>query len=489
MARKSYVTNMPDKTGAFLTASRIIARHGGNITRVSYNKAVDLHTLFLDVEAPDEMLGQIEKELESIGYLKNKVSETSVLKVVVKIPDLPGALLPVLKILDRYDINISYINLSETDSEYQDFKMGLLIENPTIVKMLIDEISELYHIDISEYDNNEENLDNTIFYIRLANDMQKLFGLSNTKTMEFISESNRILQMLQEKGEDPGKVFRYIRRFAYFISRHRGSDFAADIDKIDVAEGITLYNIQPPCGSNTYVFDTGEEYVMVDTGYAIYAEEMNRIFHELFSDWDIRSKRIYITHADVDHCGLLSMFPEARICLNQKSAESLKHQKLGIPDYREMSALGLGYSKLSRIISGYMPPDDGKFEIMDSNTPEKHAELLHIADFRIGSLPFEVYEGSGGHLYGEMVFLCREYGIIFTGDLLVNISGFSKERAEFNSLAPYLMTSVNVDSSRAADMRHKIVDIIEETKKKNMKHCIICSGHGPIFTCDASGKI
>jgi formyltetrahydrofolate hydrolase len=51
MPRKSFVTNMPDKSGTFMRASVIIARHGGNIIRVSYNKAVDLHMLFIDVQA------------------------------------------------------------------------------------------------------------------------------------------------------------------------------------------------------------------------------------------------------------------------------------------------------------------------------------------------------------------------------------------------------------------------------------------------------
>ena len=42
---------MPDKAGAFLLASRIIAACGGNIARVNYNRAVDTHTLFIEVSA------------------------------------------------------------------------------------------------------------------------------------------------------------------------------------------------------------------------------------------------------------------------------------------------------------------------------------------------------------------------------------------------------------------------------------------------------
>ena len=47
---------MPDKAGAFLKASEVISFYGGNIVRVSYNKAVDLHTLFIDVSANQEQL-------------------------------------------------------------------------------------------------------------------------------------------------------------------------------------------------------------------------------------------------------------------------------------------------------------------------------------------------------------------------------------------------------------------------------------------------
>lgn len=484
MPKRSYVTNMPDKTGAFMLASKIIARHHGNIVRVSYNKAVDLHTLFIDVEAAEENLSDIAEELGSVGYLADRFSETRVMMVEIKIPDVPGAVLPVLKILDRYDINISYINSNANGTSHQDFKMGLLIENPKMIKMLLDDISELYQIDIVDYDGVEKNLDNTIFYIRLANEMQKLLGLSTEKTMEFISESNRILQMQQENGENPDKIFGYIRRFAYFISQHRDSRFKVDIEKVEIGKAGIIYSIQPPCGSNTYLLDTVDEVVLIDTGYAIYTEEMMEIFDQLAADWRNRIKRVYITHADVDHCGLLSRLDGIKICLNQKSADSLIRQRIGIPDYRENNDFRLGYSRLSRIISGYVPPDSDQFEIIGSSVPEEHPELLHIGDFQISGLKFDVLEGSGGHLYGEMVFVCRESGIVFTGDNLVNISGFSSERAEFNSLAPYLMKSVNIDSQKATEMRNQITALIEEIENENQKPCIICGGHGPISSLD-----
>ncbi|QNU65460.1 MBL fold metallo-hydrolase [Ruminiclostridium herbifermentans] len=488
MPRKTYITSMPDKTGAFLLASKIIAKHNGNIARVSYNKAVDLHTLFIDVEASEEALSEIAEELGTIGYINNKLSEVRVVMVNIKIPDVPGAVLPILKILDRYDINISYINSNSTNSDYQNFKMGLLIENPKIIKMVLDDISEVYQVDIAEYDDSEKNLDNTIFYIRLANEMQKLLQLSTETTMEFISESNRIMQRLQDKGENPDTVFDYIRRFAYFINKRQGINFKADIEKIKISDLVTLYSIEPPCGSNTYVLETQEELVLIDTGYAIYADEMFEVFSKLFINWENRIKRVYITHADVDHCGLLSKLEGASICLNKKSADSLKRQYMGVPDDREQNETSLGYSKLSRIISGYIPPNTDKFYIIDEDTPEEHNNLQFIGSFAVSDLEFEVFEGSGGHLRGEMVFVCRKYGIVFTGDILVNISGFTPERAEFNSLAPYLLRSVNTDSAKATEMRNQIISLAEEIGDANQKPCIICGGHGPISVI-SNGKL
>ena len=62
---------MPDHIGAFLKASECFSALGINITRVSYNKAVDSHTLFIDAEGTEEQLRKAVTELEKIGYLQS----------------------------------------------------------------------------------------------------------------------------------------------------------------------------------------------------------------------------------------------------------------------------------------------------------------------------------------------------------------------------------------------------------------------------------
>ena len=54
--KKTYATSMPNHIGAFLKASKCFASLGINITRVSYDKSVDSHMLFLDVEGTQEQI-------------------------------------------------------------------------------------------------------------------------------------------------------------------------------------------------------------------------------------------------------------------------------------------------------------------------------------------------------------------------------------------------------------------------------------------------
>ena len=109
--KKSYVTSMPDHIGAFLKASRCFSALGVNITRVSYNKAVDSHTLFIDAEGTDEQLKKADAELLKIGYLQSNTSKTSVVLLEFCLRDVPGSVTDVLTLINDFNFNISYIFL------------------------------------------------------------------------------------------------------------------------------------------------------------------------------------------------------------------------------------------------------------------------------------------------------------------------------------------------------------------------------------------
>lgn len=74
-----------------------------------------------------------------------------------------------------------------------------------------------------------------------------------------------------------------------------------------------------------------------------------------------------------------------------------------------------------------------------------------------------------------MALVCEAESLVFSGDIVVNISGFTREQAAFNRLAPYLMTSVNMDSRRASQERDAL------TERFSPGAYIYCCGHGAIW--------
>ena len=108
--KKTYVTSMPNHIGAFLKASKCFSSLGINITRVSYNKAVDSHTLFMDAEGTEEQLKKADIELEKIGYLHSSANSTSVVLIEFCLADVPGSVTNILTLINVFNFNISYIS-------------------------------------------------------------------------------------------------------------------------------------------------------------------------------------------------------------------------------------------------------------------------------------------------------------------------------------------------------------------------------------------
>ena len=108
--KKTYVTTMPNHVGAFLQASRRIAALGLNITRVSYDKAVDLHTLFIEVEGEADALGRVDAQLSEIGYFQSAADQSSVALMEFRLPDRPGAITAVLELIAEFGLNISFMS-------------------------------------------------------------------------------------------------------------------------------------------------------------------------------------------------------------------------------------------------------------------------------------------------------------------------------------------------------------------------------------------
>lgn len=452
--KKTYITTMPDHIGAFLKASQCFASLGVNITRVSYNKAVDSHTLFIDAEGNAQQLAEADRQLTKIGYLQNDKNDNSVVLLEFCLRDVPGSVTDVLTLINEFNFNISYISSQENGTDHQLFKMGLFVEDADKISKFIAAAEKLCRVRVIDYNHSEKVYDNSIFYNSFVSGLAQTLGLSEAVRNDLLVNANLAMQTLDEQGLSPYKTFDSISRFAELLAASRGNAFAARITHHKVTDDTQIILIEPPCGSNTAIIKSRGEYLFIDSGYALYAQEMKEIFRSLIPQYDSMKKRILVTHADVDHCGLLPLFDE--IITGKKSAQCLKLEYEGKNGFREQNPLHRPYINMCKTLTAYAPPDPKRITGL-WNSPEQQEEPLHqIGFFDFGELHFEVYEGKGGHLPGEIVLIDYAHHIVFTGDIYINIHGLTEKQSEYNQYAPILMTSVDTDPKLCALERKAI---------------------------------
>ncbi len=448
--KKTYVTKMPDHIGAFLKASRCFSELGVNITRVSYDKAVDSHTLFIEVEGDEGQLREAGERLNEIGYLSNGEENSKIILLEFMLEDKPGSVGGVLELISKFKLNISYISSQENGSGYQQFKMGLYINEPGGLPEFLAQAQRLCDVKVLSYNRSERNYDNSIFYNSYVDGLVKAIPLCERKKEELLVNVNLAMQTLDEQGLSPYKTFDSISKFAELLANCKRERFKPRITVHTISEKTKITLIEPDCGSNTAIIESDGERLFVDTGYACYKKEMLEIIKALVPDFKAKGERLLITHADVDHCGLLNEFDE--VIVSQRSAESLTAEAAKENGFRERNHLHLPYVNICKLLTEYEAPDVNKICPMWKKS-SLTAPIEQIGFYRVGELCFEVYEGKGGHLSGEILLIDFELKVAFTGDVFINLSDLTKKQAEYNRYAPILMTSVDTDPTLCAKER------------------------------------
>ena len=470
--KKTFTTVMPDRIGAFLDADRALTALGLNITRVSYNKAVDKHTLFIEVEGDEEQLLKADKELTALGYLNRPAWRGDVILMEFRLPDRPGAVMPVLELIHEYHFNISYISSQADGSGYQSFKMGLYVNDGNDITEFAHRAAMLCPLKVLDYNKSEKVLDNTVFYLSFANEISEKMSLSEEEKGLLLVDSNLIMQMLDEKNLPPYKTFDYIGRFADLLLRYKGERFQPRLSRGKTAMGIDYLLCEPPCGSNIAVFFLSDRLVFLDSGFPCYRRELWSLLEREIPDFKERRKELILSHADVDHAGLADLFD--KVYVNRKCYDNFAAENRGRAALREENPVHAPYIRISKILSGYRPPRLEMMEIIGERDHGNDAPLAFIGTVDIGPWSFEVYEGCGGHVRGEMIWLEPGEKMAFTGDIFVNIKGFTAEQAEFNRLAPYLMTSVDTDPEAARRERKAFLKLLDPGDWR------IFGGHGAV---------
>ncbi len=469
--KRTFTTIMPDRIGALLTANQCFSDLGLNVTRVSYNKAVDVHMLFIEAEGPEDLLDKAQEQLGNLGYLSRDTVSGSVILLEFQLQDKPGTLQPVLEMIRRYAFNISYISSQGDGSMYQQFKMGLFVDDSRKISAFLREVSELCRVKVLDYNHSEKFLDNTVFYLNFAQEISSRAALTEEQKSALIVNANRIMQMLDAKNEAPYKTFDYIGRFAQGIHDYKGEKFVPRLTRYTFGAKPCLL-IEPQSGSNVFVMDLGDTLFFVDCCFSCYEDELLGVLRGEFPNFDRQKKILLLTHGDVDHAGNTGWFDQ--VYASEAVCENFRREAQKTDGWREENTLHRPYVRISKLLSHYKVPQARRLCSL-GEPGRQDLPLAPMGHLRVGDMDFELYQGNGGHVNGEIVAVERRLRLVFTGDILVNLKGFIPEQAAFNRLAPYLMTSVDTVPEQAKRERGALMELLGNEK------WYIFPGHGAMM--------
>ena len=490
MNRYSFVAHIPDTRLSLQTASEIIFENNGNINRIHYDRQIDPHTAFIEVTCTPGDYTAIRKKMTETGFLRTSIRSLPFLKFKVKIPNVSGALLEFLKITSGSEAGITSIDFDDNGSMPDTVTVSLILQETERAEELMNTLREAYPIEILEYDITGESLDRTIFYVRFAQQIRKYLEDDKDEEllMDFLKDINHTVQELMHLGNDPEEIFANYLKCGEYLLATTGNGFYADVQEIRLSDVLTLFCFQLPGGGSIFLFENPEEMVMIDTGYGIYANDAGKLFEYYGIDIGDRLKYIITTHGDADHCGAGGAY-DVPAYMHPATLEIIRRGNRAWGSKSENSILERVYTTMIALFSRWNPPKEEKIELFSGSSDEYRSVFPVIDRMRIAGVEFEVLISQGGHQYGQLILFSPESGLLFTADSLMNFQSFTKDRRNYNSIADFLVTSVNVDSDLARSERKALLEIASEYEKETGRKCLICGGHGTISTLNEEGKL
>jgi glyoxylase-like metal-dependent hydrolase (beta-lactamase superfamily II) len=489
MKKFSFIAHMPDTPGSLHRAAEIIKKYDGNVNRIQFDRRIDPGTVFYEVTATDKAYGSMTRDLAAIGYLQTSLKPLDFLKFAVFLPHRPGALFEFLSYTTSAGANIAYIDFDDRGRHPDRLTVSLSLEQRPEVEGLLDQLKSRYRLEILEYDTSGKHLDDTVFYVRYAQAVRELIGDSEEPfLLSFLADTNHMAQELTDRGSNPRQAFDSVLRTGRSMNATNGDQFFADVQRFAITERISLYCFQPPCGGSLFVIKTPEERVMIDTGYGIYHDAVMK----MLSHYDLgetgKLTRIIVTHADADHCGGAGFF-SVPVWMHEGTREILRTSNRAYGSTSDHASLDEFYTKMINLFSKFNTPDD--IRCFSKPDGAMRGTFSIIGTFAIGDLRFEVLDGLGGHTYGQVFLYAKDHGLLFTADSVINFASMTRDRADYSSLAAFLVTSVNVDSERASRERKGLLALVQETDAAlagTGRRCLICCGHGAVSVLE-NGKL
>ena len=323
---KSLTLTLADEPGALLEVMQVLEEERVNVLRVSYNRVVDVHTVFLDVECSISAYDTALKRLEARSLLLGQRDYGTVHLVSFILPDEVGSSNKVLGLAGKYGLNIEHLDVFNGGVHIIDVRVGVRVTEPEQFERFLAEAEGLCPVHLIERSWRFNVLDNATFTADFAAGIAKLALLDEEGEREVTLNANRIMQNLMRYNSDPYKPFDYLRQMAETLAYFHGDIYpvATRVTHIETEGGVRIVSVEPPVGATTWAIECDECILVIDAGFRNYSDELESVLRAHVAGWDDLPHYLVLTHADIDHVGDCSRFDEVYASRSEEHTSELQ---------------------------------------------------------------------------------------------------------------------------------------------------------------------
>ncbi|MBO7094569.1 MAG: hypothetical protein J6W33_06670, partial [Spirochaetia bacterium] len=218
----------------------VINEHNGIVKKVLYNSRIDSSIAFFEIA---NFSSELMTALIQSDHILSSVQEPLFIKIKIHLPQKARVISEILTHADDAGVIITLMEFDAQETKKEDILVLMLnaVESQS-VKAFLDYLKTSYAIDIVEYTPNNEDLDNTIFYITYANRIRKFtHDQGDHFVLSFLADINSIAFELKKLGYDPEDIFMKIYENGETLNNTIGDKFYADYQVLQLKSDTSLH--------------------------------------------------------------------------------------------------------------------------------------------------------------------------------------------------------------------------------------------------------
>lgn len=193
---KSFALVLPDRPGGLREVMRILSANEVSVLRVSYNRVIDVHALFLDVFGTKSALEKATEELRAWSFLPGQREVGEIRLLELKFKSDMGILESALALVERLELNITYVDVRTDGNDGEIARLAVYVTDAKRLDRLMSDANELCPARLVPKGEQPSMLDNNHFNLSFAHGLAKRLGFSAAGEEEILINSNRIMQNL-----------------------------------------------------------------------------------------------------------------------------------------------------------------------------------------------------------------------------------------------------------------------------------------------------